>query len=215
MRFILLFLVLLNGVFFAWSQGFLKDYGFAPAGVGEPQRLGQQIRPEALRLLRPDEIRRLDAAAARSAECLQAGPLDEGQAQALRQALQGALPANTWEMMLTEESARWIVYMGKYANAQALVAKRAELVAKNLKFEPVANASLEPGLSLGVYASQQEAETALAALSQRGVRTAKVVQEKPETRSWLLKLAAVDESMKPQFDDLRLLLAGKTLRSCK
>ncbi len=216
MRFILLLLVLVNGVFFAWSQGYLKDYGFAPAVVGEPQRVGQQIRPEAIRLLRPDEVRRLDAtAAARTAECLQAGPLDEGQAQTVRQALQTALPASAWELMMTEEPARWIVYMGKYANAQALVAKRAELAAKNLKFEAVGTPALEPGLSLGGFASQPEADAALVALSQRGVRTAKVVQEKAETRTWLLRLAAVDESMKLQVDELRTLLAGKSLRNCR
>ena len=216
MRFILLLLLLINGVFFAWSQGFLKDYGFAPGVVGEPLRLSQQIRPEAIRLLRPDEVRRLDAAAAaRSAECLQAGPLDEAQAQAVRQALQSTLPASAWELMMTEEPARWIIYMGKYANAQALVAKRTELAAKNLKFEPVSNPALEPGLSLGGFASQQEADGALAAMSQRGVRTAKVVQEKAETRAWLLKMAAVDESMKPLIDELRPLLVGKSLRNCR
>jgi hypothetical protein len=216
MRFILLLLLLVNGVFFAWSQGYLKDYGFAPAVVGEPQRMGQQIRPEAIRLLRPDEVRRLDAAAAsRPLECLQAGPLDEAQAQAARAALQTTLPANAWELMMTEEPARWIVYMGKYANAQALVAKRAELAAKNLKYEPVGNPALEPGLSLGGFASQQEADAALVAMSQRGVRTAKVVQEKAETRAWLLRLAAVDESMKPQIDELRSLLGGKPLRNCR
>ncbi len=215
MRFVLLLLLLVNGVFFAWSQGYLKDYGFAPAVPGEPLRLGQQIRPEAIRLLPTDEVRRLDvAAAARTAECLQAGPLDEGQAQAVRQTLQSALPANAWELMMTEEPARWIVYMGKYANAQALVAKRAELSARNLKYEPVGNPALEPGLSLGGFASQQEADAALLAMNQRGVRTAKVVQERAESRAWLLKLAAVDESMKAQVDDLKPLLGNKSLRNC-
>ncbi len=216
MRFILLLLLLANGAFFAWSQGFLKEYGFAPPVVGEPQRLSQQIRPEAIRLLRPDEVRRLEAtASARAAECLQAGPLDEAQAQAVRQALQTALPSNAWELMMTEEPARWIVYMGKYANAQALVAKRAELAAKNLKFEALGNPALEPGISLGGFASQQEADAALVAMSQRGVRTAKVVQEKAESRAWLLRLSAVDDAMKPQIDELRPLLAGKALRGCR
>ncbi len=216
MRFILLLLLLANGAFFAWSQGFLKEYGFVPPMVGEPQRLSQQIRPEAIRLLRPDEVRRLEAtASARAAECLQAGPLDEAQAQAVRQALQTALPSNAWELMMTEEPARWIVYMGKYANAQALVAKRAELAAKNLKFEALGNPALEPGISLGGFASQQEADAALVAMSQRGVRTAKVVQEKAESRAWLLRLSAVDDAMKPQIDELRPLLAGKALRGCR
>lgn len=37
-----------NGVFFVWSQGYLTPLGFGKANPGEPQRLGNQIRPEAI-----------------------------------------------------------------------------------------------------------------------------------------------------------------------
>ena len=216
MRFVLLLLLLANAVYFVWSQGLLATYGFAPAPGGEPHRLTQQVKPESIRLLLPEEVRRLEAlAAARNLECLQAGPLDENQAQSVRQSLQAGLPANAWEVMTIEEPARWIVYMGKYANAQALLAKRTELNARNVKYEPVANPALEPGLSLGGFATQKDADDALNNLSQRGIRTAKVVQEKAESRAWVLKLAAVDESMKPQLDDLKPLLGNRSLRACK
>lgn len=57
LRFLVLALALSNGVYFAWSQGLLLGLGFAPAQQTEPQRLGQQIKPEALRLLTPQELR--------------------------------------------------------------------------------------------------------------------------------------------------------------
>ena len=61
MRLLVLFLILANGLYFAWSDGWLRAYGFAPAPQSEPQRMAQQIRPEALRVLTPSEFRRVEA----------------------------------------------------------------------------------------------------------------------------------------------------------
>ena len=60
LRLLVLLLVLANAGYFAWSQGLFGAWGFAPAATGEPQRLRQQIKPEALRILRENEVRRLD-----------------------------------------------------------------------------------------------------------------------------------------------------------
>lgn len=62
LRLIVLILLLINSVYFAWSQGLLLGLGFAPAQQTEPQRIGQQIKPEALRLLSAQELRQLEAA---------------------------------------------------------------------------------------------------------------------------------------------------------
>jgi hypothetical protein len=56
LRLLVLILLLLNGTYFAWSHDLLRALGFAPAKQTEPQRLGQQVRPEALRLLSAQEL---------------------------------------------------------------------------------------------------------------------------------------------------------------
>ncbi len=56
LRLIFLLLILVNGLYFAWSQGLLSGLGWAPVQQSEPQRLGQQIRPEALRVLTAQEL---------------------------------------------------------------------------------------------------------------------------------------------------------------
>ena len=90
-----------------------------------------------------------------------------------------------------------------------------ELASLNLKFEPINSASLEPGLSLGGFDTQAVANTALASLTKRGVRTAQVVRERPEVRGTLLRLGAVDTALKPKLDEVRAALSGKLLRLCK
>lgn len=50
MRLLFVVLVLANGFYFAWSQGALAAFGFVPTSFAErePQRISQQIRPQAL-----------------------------------------------------------------------------------------------------------------------------------------------------------------------
>lgn len=223
LRLLVLTLVLANGLYFAWSQGLLRELGFAPAVQSEPQRLAQQLRPEGLRILKPEEIRRLESPASaplptvavNPPECLQAGLFDAAQAEALRGKLSTTLPAGSWLLEPSVEPARWIVYMGKYPTAQALAKKRGELASLNLKFEPVTNPSLDYGLSLAAFQTQDGAVKALAGFTKRGVRTARVVQERAEVRGAILRLAAADDGIKARLDEFKSALAGKPLRTCR
>lgn len=216
LRLIVLLLLLANGAYFAWAQGLLAAWGVAPAQQSEPQRLAQQIRPEAVRILSADEVRPVEAAAAapKPAECLQAGPFEDAQAAPLRSSL-AALPAGSWTLESTVEPARWIVYMGKYPTVDAVNKKKAELRYLGVSFQAVLNPSLDPGLSLGGYKTEAEANEQLDQLSQRGVRTARVVVERPEVRGQLLKFPSIDDALRPRLDELKTALAGKPLRACR
>ncbi len=238
LRLIALLLILANGIYFAWSQGLFRAWEFAPAQQTEPQRLAQQLRPENLRILKAGEARGAEpnvtvpppattqapapvpalvdtVSTTQPAECYEAGLFDDAQTNALRRTLEAKLPSGSWQLESAVEPARWIVYMGKYPNADALAKKRQELASLNLKFEPINSASLEPGLSLGGFDTQAAANTALANLTKRGVRTAQVVRERSEVRGSLLRLSAVDAALKPKLDEVRAALSGKLLRSCK
>ncbi len=214
LRLLVLLLLLANGAYFAWAQGHLLPWGAGPLQQSEPQRLEQQIRPESIRVLPRDEARRIDATVARLPECLQTPLLQDAQGEPLRQAL-SSWPAGSWSLDTASEPARWIVYMGRYANADQVERKKAELRQLGVSFEATANAELEPGLSLGGSTSQADANQQLARLAARGVRTARVVQERPEAAGLRLTLAAVDETLRPRLDDLRTALAGKALRPCR
>lgn len=220
LRFIVLALVLINGVYFAWSQGLLLGLGFAPTQQTEPQRLGQQIRPEALHLLTAQELRLAEAAphvATKSTLCLQAGLFDATHSALLRRTLASALPAGSWVLDDAVEPARWIVYMGKYANTEELAKKRSQLTSLNLnlKLEPLTNPALGLGLSLGGFNTQAAANAALEALSRRGVHTARVVQERAEVRGTLLRVPEADEALRARLDELTPALAGKGWSPCR
>jgi hypothetical protein len=218
LRLTVLLLLLANAAYFGWSQGLLAPWGIAPAEQSEPQRLGQQIRPQALRILGSEEARSLDVAAAgptsRPQECLQAGLFEQGQLAGLKQVLE-PWPAGSWVLEPALEPAHWIVSMGKYPDAENVSRKKAELRQIGVSFEDLSQPSLEPGLSLGGFATEAAARQQMDALAQRGVRSAKVVQERPELRGQVLKLPAVDDSLRPRLEELRTALNGKNLRPCR
>ncbi len=229
-------LLLANAGYFAWSQGHLRPWGWAPQEQAEPQRMNQQIRPETLQILKVNASKTSSSApmpapatpaapaastaatdtpasaATDPAECLQAGVFDERQAEALRTAAAG-LPQGSWALEPTPIAGRWMVYMGRFEDQETLDRKRAELRARKVDHDR-AGGTLELGLSLGRFTTKDAAERELANLGTKGVRTARVVQERPDAPGFTLRLPAVNDALRPQLDALRSAMAGKTLRSC-
>jgi hypothetical protein len=152
--------------------------------------------------------------------CLQAGPFTPTEVGKVEAALQSALPAlapGYWTNVKIETPGIWLVYMGKYADREALLAKQEELRRfRNLSFEEVQGApALEPGLSLGRYDSRSGAEAALARLVERGVRTARVVALSPPAVVHTLRVERVDASLKAQLLGLPpAVLAGTAFAPC-
>ena len=236
LRLAVIALLLANAGYYAWSQGLLKDWGFAPEEQAEPQRMNHQIRPETLQILRVNPSKTSSSSSfspppgtatasadgasstasppppADTAECLQAGVFDERQADALRTAAAN-LPPGSWLLEPTPVPGRWMVYMGRFEDVETLDRKRAELRARKVDHDR-AGGTLEFGLSLGRFATKDAAERELANLGNKGVRTARVVQERPDTAGFTLRLPAVTDALRPQFDALRTAMAGKTLRNC-
>ncbi|MCT9811603.1 SPOR domain-containing protein [Acidovorax sp. Be4] len=228
LRLAVFILLLANAGYFAWSQGVLANLGWAPQQHSEPERLQQQLRPEALQLLQPaaepaptapqPEPAQATAAAAPAADtagpaqCLQAGIYDEDQSDALRRALALQLPDGSWNITPTTTPGRWMVYMGKFADSQALEKKRAELRVRKLDHDR-AGGALEPGLSLGRFSSEEAATRELTQLVRQGVRSARVVQERPDKHGFVLRLPAATPALRQQVEALPML-GDKRLRSC-
>lgn len=227
LRLLVLTLILANAGYYAYSQGLLAAYGFAPATQTEPQRMAQQIKPEALRILSPQEATQLESATppasqtmansstmASATECLQVGMFNEEQTMVLREKLVSSLPQNSWVIESALVPARWLVYMGKYNSDEAVVKKKSELRGMGVSFEALNNSALEPGLSLGNFKTQPEAQAELERIAKKGVKTAKVIQERAELRGQRLKLPSVDTALRSQLDAIQPQLAGKALLAC-
>lgn len=236
LRLAVIALLLANAGYYAYTQGWLRSAGLATPEQAEPQRMQQQIRPETLKVLRTQgapaaptapqpapaappasdagaSAPAIAAAPADAGECLQAGVFDEKQAAALR-AVAAALPQGSWSLEPTPVSGRWMIYMGRFDDQDTLDKKRAELRARRVDFDR-AGGTLELGLSLGRFSTEEAAQRGLAALNNQGVRTARVILERQAAPGFTLKLPAVTDAQRQQLlNTLRPAMAGKTLGSC-
>ena len=213
LRWLVVVLVLANAAYFAWSQGYLRSQGLAPQSESEPQRLQQQLQPQGLKILSASQERVQQARQAEAAQCLQSDVLDEAQAAKLRSAAQAGLPQGSWWFESAVVPARWILYMGRYPDKEALENKKTELRKRQLSFQALTNRALEPGLSLGSYASKELAEQALEQLARQGIRTARPLQEHEAVTGQRLRLPAVDASLRGQLESLQPALGP--LQACR
>ncbi len=251
LRFIVLLLLVANGFFYAWSNGFLSQWGWAAKSQRETFRLNEQIEPERI-VIRPNDkltqtaapdalptavqtlaststtapasvaaplMPTISAAATTSTICLTAGAFNDRQSSAIKQALDSKLPNVRWRFETVNLPARWIVYMGKYANNNAREQKKSQLDQIKVPYEVLTEGKLEPGISLGSHATQAIANQALQKLVRQGVRTARVLQELPEQKGQSLVIPALDEANRVKLNELYAGLAtqltNKPLQACK
>lgn len=215
MRALVVLLLVANAAFFAWSQGWLDSVvGVRSIGDREPERLARQVRPETIRILPADAAASALAAPAALA-CLEAGPFGDAEVGAAEALIRAALPAGSWADVATPHAASWIVYMGKFANRDALTKKTEELARRKLAFDEIhANATLEPGLSLGRFETHAAATQALEQMTQQGVRSARVVELTPASTSHLLRIAKADAALAAQAAALQAEALGKGFAAC-
>jgi len=228
LRLVVLVLMLLNVGYFAWNEGWLHAYGWAPAQQREPERMAQQINPQALTLAPspgpaptassaspapPSSAPAPDAPAPVALQCLQSNVLDGDAADVLRPLLQSQFEPDAWLLQEQRTAPHWLIYMGKFASKAEQSQKRAQLADLKIKFEPVGVAELTPGYSLGMFTTQKAASDALALLAKRGVRSARLVQVQDTAPSYRLQLKSADPSQ-PAVQALVAALPQLKLAPC-
>ena len=149
-----------------------------------------------------------------STACWQASGFSTAQADSLRAALTLLdLPRNSWQLNESQTGGRWVVYMGRYSE-ELMVRKKTELRELGVEFREVSTPSLGPGLALGTYSSEAAAQQALQDIARKGVRTARVAQERAEGVTVSLRLPAATDAQRATVAGIGRPLAGKSLQRC-
>jgi len=147
--------------------------------------------------------------------CWQAGGFTDAQAELLRAELRLlGLADGAWQLSEVRSPGRWIVYMGRYDNAEQAARKKAELRALGIEFRDVGTPGLSPGIALGTFSSEAAARDGLQLAERRNVRTARVVQERAESLSFSLRLPAITDAQRQRIDALGPAMAGRSLQRC-
>jgi hypothetical protein len=213
LRNLVLLLLSANILYFAWSEGLLESYGLSPNPGNEPHRIEEQLQPQALQPVHAQDTPASGTSA--NTQCLRSGPWDKEQTAGLRDALQAALPPDSWQFDAFTPAPRWIIYMGKFSSPDLLKRKLSQLAAiAGVKPQEPRDPALVPGISLGGFDTEPLAVAELARLNRMGVRTARVVQENEPSGKSMLVLAAVSRDMQIALRDLQPLLQAHELQPC-
>ena len=120
--------------------------------------------------------------------------------------MQALSPAPHWQSQQVDEPERWMLFMGPYASLAVLERKRAELQALKLNTRdlphPVTHPQWGQGLSLGQFDSAALAQQALGDLSQRGVRTARVLRDHGSRAGRMVSVWTADVALRAQLEAL-------------
>ena len=215
LRALLLLLVLGNLGFFAWTQGWLDAaVGLRAHGDREPEREARQFQPHSVRILPPSEAAAAMSASAPSGSvsCLKAGPYSLAEASVAEGILQPVLPVGSWVRRNVEQPGVWLVYLGRFATADALQKKAEVLRRLQLPFDEVQNPpELAPGLSLGRFDNRSAADMALEQVAQRGVQGARVVTLSEPAAKVTLRVERADAALAAQIAALGGEVKGQPL----
>jgi hypothetical protein len=215
LRLLTALLLAANLVFGAWTLGWLDGIvGVRARGDREPERLARQVHPELVRILGSPSTAQAGSTEALTSQCLQAGPFDDAGIAAAEAVLGTTMPSGAWVRLTTEQPARWMLYMGRYASREVLQRKEQELAQIQVAFDEVSSPGhLEPGLSLGRFTDRNAATAALAKVAQLGVQ-ARVVELPSNRTQHMLRVEHAEPDQVRKLVALKLGAQTKGFSAC-
>lgn len=208
MRAVALLLVLANLALVAWSQ-------YAGNGDSEPVTLGKGLDSERLKVVRAADLPPPKAAKA-ALRCLEWGSFTLADAPRAEKALEPLALGPRLAQRRGEETAGWWVFIPSQGNRAAAQKKAAELKGLGVDdyFIVDAEGPHRFALSLGVFRSEDAAQARLAALRDRGVRSAQVGARETQVQKVWFQVKSAEPALEARLRDIAREVEGTELRAC-
>jgi len=198
LRLLLVLLLAANAAFFAWTQGWLDSVtGLRAQGDREPERLQQQLHPEALTLVSPQTARALQTRA-----CLELGPVEGDDAlRGLQAQLDKAgVAPGEWQDIASEVAGVWAVATIKFPNKEFQTRKEETYKRLKISYEYLNGPADEmPSMLLSRHASEKAAADQVEALSQRALKGLRVLPLQAPKALHLLRFAQADGGLQARL----------------
>jgi len=214
MRTVFFILVLANVAFFAFAR---LDSG-ADAN-GDAQIIGQQLNPEKIHLLTPEQV----SALTRKPEppkvataCLEWGAFVGGDAARAGQALEPLALGAKLTQRKQEDVAGFWVYIPPLASRQVATQKAGEL--KRLGVDEYFVVPDDPkwrnAISLGVFKTEEAAKARRDALRAKGVSSATTGARAMQLSKTYFQVREADSTLAARLNELKQGFAGTEVREC-
>lgn len=234
LKFLLGFLVLANGVLFAFNAGYLGSSG---AGGREPARMLNQLNAPRIRIVTPEAGATMPAAntvpaipgstpavavaangpaPAAQRDCVELGYFDAAEARRFETQVAALSLGPRLSRRSVPEIERYIVYIPPLPDKEAADRKAGELrrlgVADFYVFTE--NSDLRWGISLGVFKIEEAARSHLATLMEKGVRSAKTIARPGTASKTVFQLRDLDLDAQATLARIQLAFPRQTARAC-
>lgn len=209
MRIAFFVLLLANAAFFAY-RFYVTQYA-TPAS--DP--LGQQIQPERIRIVEPEELARI-AVSGRGVACLELGPVAAADVARAEEAAAGLAGGLKVSQRRVDDATRWWVYIPPLPTRAAANQRVAELKKLGVDdYEFISDDSVwRNAISLGVYGSEETANRRVDELKRRGVRGMQAAPREGRGARVYVQLRDAPERVRQQFVDLKDGFPGADVREC-
>jgi len=222
-RIVFFLLLLANLAFFAWT------YLGAGRASDEPQLIEQQLNPQEIRLLASEQVAKLAAERAKQAAerpktppkppvaaCLELGGFNPGDVAQVQKALEPLGLGARLTQRRAEEVASYWVFIPPLRSRQSANLKATELRKLGVEdfFVVQEDPKLRFAISLGVFKTEEAANSRLAELQKKGVRTARVGSRETSVQKVYFSIKEVPDALAAKLNDLRQGFAGTELREC-
>lgn len=214
MRTVFFILVLANVAFFAFAW---PDSG--AEGKGDARIIGQQLNPEKIRLLIPEQVSALTRKPEPpkvAAVCLEWGAFVGGDAARAGQALEPLGLGAKLAQRKQEEVAGFWVFIAPLASRQVATQKAGEL--KRLGVDEYFVVSDDPkwrnAISLGVFKTEDAAKARLDALRAKGVKSAAIGARDTQLGKTYFQVREANSTLAAKLNELKLGFAGTEVREC-
>ncbi len=212
MRILFFLLLLANVAFFAFSRLSAELF------PGESLLLLQQINPQAIRLITPEQVAKAAGAKREPPKtvvaCLEWGAFAGSDAGLVEEALAPLALGAKLSRRRTEEPAAWWVFMPPQGSRQAAMNKAAELRRLGVSdfFVLQDDPNFRFAISLGVFRTEDAARNYLDGLRAKGVRTAQIGTRDAQ-KVWF-QVRDVGDAVAARLNELKQGFPGSEVTDC-
>ncbi len=214
MRAVFLIFVLANVAFFAFAW---SDSG--AEAKGDARIIGQQLNPEKIRLLMPEQVNALTRkpeAPVVATVCLEWGAFVGSETARAGQALEPLALGAKLTQRRQEDAAGFWVYIPPLANRQLATQKAGEL--KRLGVDEYFVVPDDPkwrnAISLGVFKTEEAAKVRLVALRAKGVKSAAIGARDTQFNKTYFQVREANSTVAAKLNELKQGFSGSEVREC-
>lgn len=218
-------LLLANAVLFTYQQGYLGR--FFPGGH-EPERMSQQLNADKIRLIPPKGAETAAVVpppvVTPSPEkqesvvaCMEVGNFLQGEAKRFHARLAALSLGEQLTQRSIQDVASHMVYIPSQGDKEGADKKAGELrrLGINDFYIIQDNSTMRWGISLGVFKLEEAARAHLAAMNQKGVRSARIGERTVTTNLVAFQLRNLDAEMKAGVENIKRDFPKQEIRGCE